>query len=252
MKAQTKLTVANNASRSMARALTATFKCATTDCMFRTLTCCVALFAVNALAQDDADAKRVAQTYLNALTGTGDEAGKDLLLGGVTMNAQLFSLENWEFKSKDPVKKEESDLAHAVAMMNDLDKAGRSALTKLMGMDQVGDDLQMTEVSQADATKLLGPTREKAAAFNKAHGVLAYVLRVGKEVYWHPKNPMRAVVQKAGTQGKYTIEVHRWVILSKEGAAKTPREWPLRVVRFKSGKVDSGWTVLPASDWNAE
>jgi hypothetical protein len=220
--------------------------------MFRTLTCCVALFAVNALAQDDADAKRVAQTYLNALTGTGDEAGKDLLLGGVTMNAQLFSLENWEFKSKDPVKKEESDLAHAVAMMNDLDKAGRSALTKLMGMDQVGDDLQMTEVSQADATKLLGPTREKAAAFNKAHGVLAYVLRVGKEVYWHPKNPMRAVVQKAGTQGKYTIEVHRWVILSKEGAAKTPREWPLRVVRFKSGKVDSGWTVLPASDWNAE
>lgn len=220
--------------------------------MLRTLTLCVALFAGRALAQDDAEPKKVAETYLNALTGAGDEAGKDLLLGGVTMNAQLFSLDNWEFKSKDPVKHEESDLVHAVQMMNDLDKAGRSALTKLMGMDQVGDDLKMTEVSQADATKLLGPTREKAAAFTKAHPVLSYVMRVGKEVYWHPKNPMRAVVSKAGNNGKYTIDVHRWVVLSKEGPAKQAREWPIRVVRFRAGKVDTGWKVLPASDWNAE
>lgn len=220
--------------------------------MSRLLTLGVALFAGVAAAQDDSDAKKVAETYLNALTGAGDEAGKDLLLGGVTMNAQLFSLDNWEFKSKDPVKKEEADLVHAVQSMNDLDKAGRSALTKLMGMDQVGDDLKMTEVSQADATKLLGPTREKAAAFTKAHPVLSYVMRVGKEVYWHPKNPMRAVVSKANGSGKYTIEVHRWVVLSKEGAAKTPREWPIRVVRFRAGKVDTGWKILPASDWNAE
>jgi hypothetical protein len=41
-------------------------------------------------------------------------------------------------------------------------------------------------------------------------------------------------------------------VTSVEGAAKTPREWPLRVVRFKSEKVDSGWKILPASDWNAE
>lgn len=220
--------------------------------MLRTLTLCGALLAAPALAQDDAEPRKVAETYLNALTGTGDEAGKDLLLGGVTMNAQLFGLENWELKAKDPVKKEEADLVHAVHSMNDLDKAGRSALTKLMGMDQVGDDLKMTEVSQADATKMLGPTREKAAAFTKAHPTLAYVMRVGKEVYWHPKNPMRAVINKAGTAGKYSIEVHRWTVLSKEGAAKTPREWPLRVVRFRAGKVDTGWKVLPASDWNAE
>lgn len=220
--------------------------------MLRTLTLCVTLFAGLALAQDDAEPRKVAETYLNALTGAGDEAGKDLLLGGVTMNAQLFSLDNWELKSKDPVKHEESDLVHAVQAMNDLDKAGRSALTKLMGMDQVGDDLKMTEVSQADATKLLGPTREKAAAFTKAHPVLSYVMRVGKEVYWHPKNPMRAVVSKAGSSGKYTIDVHRWVVLSKEGPAKQPREWPIRVVRFRAGKVDTGWKVLPASDWNAE
>ncbi len=212
----------------------------------------VLLFAGAAFADDDAEPKKVVSTYLNALDGAGDEAGKDLLLGGVTMNAQLFTIDNWEFKSKDPVKKEEGDLAHALTLMNDLDKSGRSALTKLMGVEAVGDDLKVTEVSQADATKLLGPTREKAAAFQKAHPTLSYALRVGKEVYWHPKNPMRAVLAKAGATGKYSLEIHRWVILSKEGPAKTPREWPVRVLRFKANKVDTGWKVLPASDWNAE
>ncbi len=210
------------------------------------------LLAVPALAQDDAEAKKIAETYLNALTGAGDEAGKDLLLGGVTMNAQLFALDNWSFKSKDPVRKESGDLAHAVQAMNELDKAGRSALTKLMGVEAVGDDLRMTEVSQADAAKLLAPTRDRVTAFKKHHDVLSYVLRVGKEVYWHPKNPMRAVLAKAGTKGKYDVEVHRWVVLSKEGPGKTPREWPLRVVRFKSEKIDTGWKILPASDWNAD
>ncbi len=220
----------------------------------RLLGTAVLLFAVNALAaEDDAEPKKVAITYLNALTGSGDEAGKDLLLGGVTMNAQLFTLENWEIASKDPVHKEDGDLAHALQLMNEYDKAGRSALTKLLGVEAVGDDLKVIEVSQADAAKLLGPTREKAQAFEKAHKVLAHdALRVGKEVYWHPKNPMRAVLAKAGTTGKYTIEVHRWNVVSKEGAAKTPRTWPMRVMRFKSAKIDTGWKVIPASDWNAE
>ncbi len=212
------------------------------------LVCCSA----HSFAQDDAPARKVAETYLNALTGTGDEAGKDLLLGGVTMNAQLFSLENWKFKDKDPIRKEEGDLAHAVQMMSALDKAGRAALTKMMGVEAVGDDLRMTEVGPDEAAKMLAPTRERAAEFAKHHGVLAYILRVGKEVYWHPKNPMRAVLTKAGTKGKYSIEVHRWTVTSVEGAAKTPREWPLRVVRFKSEKIDTGFKILPASDWNAD
>lgn len=218
--------------------------------MTRVLWMTVALTAT--AVEDDAEQKKVAVTYLNALTGKGDEAGKDLLLGGVTMNAQLFSLENFAFKSKDPVQKEEGDLAHAAQMMNDFDRASRAALTKLMGMERVGDDLRLTEVSQADASKLLAPTREKAAAFQKGHPVLAYALRVGHEVYWHPKNPMRAVLSRAGNQGRYSIELHRWRMTSTEGPAKTPREWQLRVLRFKSAKVDTGWKVLPASDWNAE
>jgi hypothetical protein len=212
----------------------------------------LALLSVPAFAEDDAEAKKVAETYLNALTGKGDEAGKELLLGGVTMNAQLFILDNWTFKSKDPVRKEEADLGHAVQMMVDLDKAGRKALTKLMGAEAVGDDLKVTEVSPEEATKLLGPTKEKALAFQKAHPVMAYALRVGKEVYWHPKNPMRPLLQKSGNSGKYNLEVHRWTVLSKEGPAKQPREWPLRVIRFRTGKVDTGWKILPASDWNID
>lgn len=213
----------------------------------------VLLFAVNAFAQDDAEPKKVAITYLNALTGNGDEAGKDLLLGGVTMNAQLFNLENWEMASKDPVKKEEGDLAHALQMMGDYDRSSRLALTKLLGVEAVGDDLRISELSQADAAKLLGPTREKAQAFEKAHKVLAHdALRVGKEVYFHPKNAMRAVLARAGATGKYTIEIHRWNVVTKEGAAKTPRLWPMRVMRFKTPKIDTGWKVIPASDWNAE
>jgi hypothetical protein len=42
------------------------------------------------------------------------------------------------------------------------------------------------------------------------------------------------------------------VVLSKEGPAKQPREWPMRVLRFKAGKIDTGWKVLPASDWNID
>ncbi|MBX7097904.1 MAG: hypothetical protein K1X89_09340 [Myxococcaceae bacterium] len=209
------------------------------------------LLAAPAFADDDAEVRKVAETYLNALTGAGDEAGKELLLGGVTMNAQLFTLDNWELKDKE-VRHEEKDLGHAVQMMNELDKAGRHALTKLMGAEAVGDDLKMVEVSKEDAEKLMKPTLQKAQDFLKAHPVLAYATRVGKEVYWHPKNPMRPLLAKSGTSGKYWLEVQRFNVVSKEGPAKTPRTWPLRVVRFKAPKVDTGWKILPASDWNAE
>src|SRR5258708_2097790 len=201
------------------------------------------LCAAPAFADSEEEALNVANTYLNALTGKGSEAGKDLLLGGATMNAQLFSLENAELSAKE-TKKEDGDLGKAVQMINELDKAGRKALTKLMGAEQVGDDLKVTEVSKEEAEKLLKPTLEKALAFQKASPVLAYVCRVGKEVYWHPKNPMRAVLGKAGSSGKYTLSMYRWTVTSKEGPNKTQREWPLRVVRFKSGKTDTGWKVL--------
>jgi hypothetical protein len=203
-------------------------------------------------AQGDAEPRKVAETYLNALSGAGDERGKDLLLGGVTMNAQLFGLENWTIKAKDASKKEEGELAHASHLVAQLDDTARKAIASLLGVAQVGDDLQVTEMSRADAEKLLEPTREKALILQKDLPVLSYVLRVGRELYFHPKNPMRVILAKAGSTGRYTIELHRWIILSKEGPAKQPREWPLRVVRFRAGKLDTGWKVLPASDWNAD
>ena len=96
------------------------------------------------------------------------------------------------------------------------------------------------------------PTQDKSNRFTKTYPVLAKVMRVGKEVYWHPKNPMRPILAKAGSTGHYTVDLYRFVIESKEGPRQVPRQWPLRILRFKTNKVDTGWKVLPASDWNAD
>jgi hypothetical protein len=214
----------------------------------------VALLVPHAAVPDDAppEVLAVAKTYLDALSGAGNDGGRDLLLGGVTMNAQLFVLENWKILSKEPLRKEDGDLAAAIKSMNELDKAARQALTKALNSGGNGDDLQMTELSAADATKLMKPTQDKATRFLKAFPVLAKVMRVGKEVYWHPKNPMRAVLAKSGGSGRYTVELHRFVIETNEGPRQVPRQWPLRILRFKGPKIDTGWKVLPASDWNAD
>lgn len=210
------------------------------------------LSATPASATDDAP-KQTAITYLKALTGTQEEQGKALLLGGATMNAQLFSLENWAFKGDATIQKEEGELNHAARAMKEIDAAGRTALTRLLGLSHPSQgDVQMTQVSRADAAALLEPTRERTAAFESSHPILAHALRVGKEVYWHPKNPMRAVLAQAGVQGRYSLEIHTWAIVTVEGPAKSKREWPLRVLRFRSERIDTGWKVLPASDWNAE
>lgn len=208
--------------------------------------------ASSAASANEQAAKKVAIAYLEAASGQGDESGKELLLGGATMTAQLFSLENWRIVSKEPVRKEEGDLSVAVGRMRELDQAGRSAISKLSGKKADADGLEMLELSQAEAVKLLGPTRQKADLFTQKHPVLSYATRVGKDVYWHPKNPMRAVLGRSGGKGRYTIELHLWQIETREGPRQVPRVWPLRVLRFTAGGLDTGWKVLPASDWNAE
>jgi hypothetical protein len=70
-------------------------------------------------------------------------------------------------------------------------------------------------------------------------------------VFWHPENPWRRVIEKLGTEGDYRLEMHVFRIEEKEDGRK-PRVWPLRVLRVKSASYDSGWKVLPASDWNPE
>jgi len=221
------------------------------------VTAAVLFVAVPALAQDSsAQVRGIAEKYLKALTGEGDESGRELLLGGATMDAQLFQLENARIVEADPVKREKGDLASAVKLMNELDAAGRKALTKILEGTSGGagepDGLEMQEMSEADAAKLMAPTRDRAKKFLQAHPVLAYVARVGKEVYWHPKNPIRPVLQQSGTGGTYSLEFHKFTVESLEGPRKSPRRWPLRILRFKADGVDTGYKVLPASDWKVD
>ena len=204
-----------------------------------------------AFAQSD-EPRQVGIAYLNALTGKGDDSARALLLGGVTMDASLASLENWRIVSEDPVRKETGDLADAEKRMAQLDAAGRKALAAIIGRGTVGADLTTVDISKDDAAKLLGPTRARAIAFKKSHPVLAYIARVDHPVYWHPKNPIRPLLHKLGRHGTYSLEVHRYVIETKEGPNQDPRRWPLRVLRLKVGSFDTGWKILPASDWSVD
>jgi hypothetical protein len=206
-------------------------------------------------AQTADDPHAVAVAYLNALTGAGDDAARATLLGGVTMTAQMYTLENWQIASEDPVRTETGDLADAKKEIAALDKAGRAALGDMLktGTEGASDDIQTAALTEEDAARLLAPTRSKAKALQKAHPVFAhYLARVDKEVYWHPQNPVRPLMAKTPASGKYTLTVHRYVVISKEGPRQVPRKWPLHVLRFQVGSVDTGWKVLPASDWKGE
>jgi len=198
------------------------------------------------------EVQKIAEQYLSSLTGKGDSAGRDLLLGGATVNAQLFNLENWRVVSRAPPQAEQGDLKAAVTMMGDLDKAGRASLTRIVNAGSGGEGLQVHQISEAEAKKILEPTHAKAQAFLKASPVLAYVARVDKSVYWHPQNPVRTLLAGTDASGSYMLQLHIFTIETKEGPRQVPRQWPLRILRFRAGKVDTGWKVLPASDWNAE
>lgn len=200
----------------------------------------------------EAEASKAAEAYLRALTGTGDEHARELLLGGVTMDAQMSSLENWRIVSREPLKTEEGDLRRAVQLMDELDKSGHQALRRMMNGQAKASGMKVTELSQTEAATLLAPTKEKAERFSKAYPVLAYVARVGKELYWHPKNPIRALLAKAGKRGTYSLQLERLKIETLEGPRQVPREWPLRVLRFRSDNLETGWKILPASDWSTD
>jgi hypothetical protein len=200
----------------------------------------------------EAEAVKAAEAYLSALTGTGDDRARELLLGGVTMDAQMSSLENWRIVSKEPLQTEVGDLGRAAQLMEELDRSGHQALRRMMNGQAKASGMKVTELSQADAATLLAPTQEKAQRFSKAYPVLAYVARVGKELYWHPKNPVRSLLAKAGKRGTYSLQLERLKIESREGPGQVPREWPLRVLRFRSDGLETGWKILPASDWSTD
>jgi hypothetical protein len=211
------------------------------------------VLALAARADEPKDeVRKTAERYLESLTGKGTQDDRELLLGGATTNAQLFNLENWRVVSRAPAQAEQGDLRAAVTMMQDLDKAGRASLAKIINVSSGGEGISVHQISESEAKKILEPTREKAQALLRASPVLAYVARVDKDVYWHPKNPVRALLASTAGSGSYMLQLHIFTIETKEGPRQVPRQWPLRVLRFRAGKLDTGWKVLPASDWNAE
>lgn len=216
------------------------------------LVAALSLVVSSASESSDAEVRAVADSYLRALTGRGDDHARELLLGGVSMDAEIFTLDSARVVSREPVRREEGDLGTVAKLMRDLDQEGRLARAKLLNTDTHASGMAVMTLSQAEASKLLEPTREKAEKFLRTYPVLSSMARVGKEIYWHPKNPIRGVLGKAGHEGRYQAELHRFSIESLEGPNKVPRQWPLRVVRFKSGAVDTGWRILPASDWSVE
>jgi hypothetical protein len=211
------------------------------------------LVSLGAAAQED-PVHQVARAYLDALIGTGDDAARETLLGGVTMNASIATIGSWKILAEDPVRKESASLLTASQLMTDLDKSGRATLAALLNQSgAVSNDIQVRELSESEANRLLAPTKERASRFFRTLPVLAYVARVSKPVYWHPKNPIRPLLTQAGTDGTYSLEVHRMTIESLEGPRKEVRRWPLRVLRFTTSRgLDTGWKVLPASDWNGD
>jgi len=190
------------------------------------------------------DARKVAEQYLNALAGKGKEDARNFLLGDLTLTAQDFRIPNWRIASRDEARVEERPTLEAMHSMWSLDKVGAESLNTVMVAE--GDNLKLT---QEDAQKLLGPTRAAAAKFQEAFPLFAYVSRVDKDLFWHPDNPWRKEAKKLGKEGSYKLELHRFFIEEKE-KGKATRVWPLRVLRVKTKTYDSGWKILPASDWD--
>ena len=204
------------------------------------------------------DARKAAEAYLQAISHQGNDGAIESLLGGATLTARLYSLENWKVVGREKHRKEVGEVADLHTYINAIDRAGRDALATMLGGGPAAadsDGLGVQEISQEDAAKILEPTKKMGNAMTKSHPVFAYVARVDKQVYWHPKNPFRKLLADAGAKGKYTCDFDLFWVETVEGRhedSKNARKWPLRIVRWQSGGTDTGYKVLPASDWNAE
>lgn len=189
--------------------------------------------------------RKIAEAYLKALEGKGDGTARNYLLGGATLTASDFTIPNWKIIKRDDPRIEEKDVDGAIAAMRALEKKGAEALNNVV----VSEDNSVA-LSQEQANKLLEPTKAQAQKFIDAYGLFAYVARVGKDVFWHPENPWLQEVKKLGKGGNYKLEVHRFQIEEKDPGGGAARTWPLRVLRITTKTYDSGWKILPASDWD--
>ena len=190
------------------------------------------------------DARKVAEAYLKALEGKGDDRARAYLLGGSTLTANDFTIPNWRIAKRDASRTEEKGVDGAVKMMRELERKGAEALNSVV----VSEDTQLA-LTQEQANKLLEPTRRLAQKFIESFPLFSYVARVGKDVFWHPENPWLKEVKKLEMGATYKLELHRFHI-EEQDSGGNKRIWPLRVLRVTTKTYDSGWKILPASDWD--
>ena len=203
-------------------------------------------------AEND-EAHKLAEAYLAALAGKGDQAAREMHLNGLSFMAQTVSFDSSKIVNEEPEKREKGDLAEAAKMLSEIDKAGRKALDIMAGgATEKGDEGQEMGIIDADkAKKLMAPAKAIMDKLTAKYPVFARVARVDKDVYWHPKNPIRPLMDQTKKKGKYDLELHRYQIESKDG--RKTKQWGLKIIRFRvDDGFDTGWKILPAADWNPD
>jgi hypothetical protein len=205
---------------------------------------------------NDDEPYRIADAYLKALVGQGDQAARDYMLGGVTFMAQTVTVDNYKIVKRDPVRTDSGELADVIKAIAQIDKAGRKALDKMTNVETgpQGDEGEtMGEVTAEQAKKLMAPAQALMGKFYTAHPTFHYIARMDKDVYWHPKNPIRPLLESTPKKGHYKLEVHRFEVESVDNNLNKPKHWPLRILRLQvEPNFDTQWKILPAADWNPE
>ena len=195
---------------------------------------------------------KLAEAYLKALMGQGDQAAREYHLGGMTFMAQTVAYDSVKVVKRDPERKDKGNLEDVVKYINDIDKAGRKALDKMAGGGGKGDE-STDEITAEKANKLMAPANALMNKFKKQFPTFHWVARAEKSVYWHPKNPVRPLLERTKKKGPFTLEVHRFTVESVDGPMKTKKQWPLKILRLTVGDdFDTGWKILPAADWNPD
>ncbi len=200
-------------------------------------------------AQKD-EPQEIAEKYLKALSDAKKQQGKDYLLGGVSLDAKSALVFSPKILSRADPRKEEGSVADLSSAVTALDKAGLELLEGGAALGGLTDP--KAGVDAAKAKQMAEKTKQLRKELMTKYPVFSDIIRADRMIYWHPKNPARLQLQKAQKTGTYKAEYIAFTVESKDTAKEQPRQWPLRLVRIQTDGQDTGWKVLPASDWDPE